>query len=77
MAHPQFCYYLISQSRAVYSFVKWGLANSAKAIVGLRPSFSSHVRWGERGAPVDSLRGGYGIDYMGASLQGCAIRLAR
>ena len=28
-----------------------------KAIVGLRPSFSSHVRWGERGgAPVDSLQ---------------------
>jgi hypothetical protein len=23
-----------------------------KAIVGLRPSFSSHVRWGEHGAPV-------------------------
>ena len=28
----------------------------AKAVVGLRPSFSSHVRWGERGAPVDSRR---------------------
>jgi hypothetical protein len=27
----------------------------AKAIVGLRPSFSAHVRWGERGAPVASL----------------------
>src|ERR1700733_343053 len=26
--------------------------NSAKAIVGLRPSFSSHVRFGEHGAPV-------------------------
>jgi hypothetical protein len=24
----------------------------ARAIVGLRPSFSSHVRFGERGAPV-------------------------
>ena len=23
-----------------------------KAIVGLRPSFSAHVRWGEHGAPV-------------------------
>jgi hypothetical protein len=27
-------------------------ANGAKAIVGLRPSLSSHVRWCERGAPV-------------------------
>jgi hypothetical protein len=27
--------------------------DGAKAIVGLRPSFSSHVRFGERGAPVD------------------------
>jgi hypothetical protein len=25
----------------------------AKAVVGLRPSFSAHVRFGERGAPVD------------------------
>jgi hypothetical protein len=25
-----------------------------KGMVGLRPSFSSHVRWGERGAPVQS-----------------------
>jgi hypothetical protein len=32
--------------------------DAAKAIVGLRPSFSSHVRWGERGAPVDCLRRG-------------------
>jgi hypothetical protein len=28
----------------------------AKSIVGLPPSFSSHVRFGERGAPVDFLR---------------------
>jgi hypothetical protein len=27
-----------------------------KAFVGLRPSFSSHLRFGERGAPVDFLR---------------------
>jgi hypothetical protein len=27
-----------------------------KAFVGLSPSFSSHVRFGERGAPVDFLR---------------------
>src|ERR1700722_20795253 len=32
--------------------------SAAKAIVGLRPSSSSHVRLGERGAPVDSLRPG-------------------
>jgi hypothetical protein len=30
--------------------------DAAKAIVGLRPSFSTHVRLSERGAPVDSLR---------------------
>jgi hypothetical protein len=29
--------------------------DTAKAIVGLGPSFSAHVRLGERGAPVDSL----------------------
>jgi hypothetical protein len=28
------------------------LVGSVKAIVGLRPSFSAHVRLGERGAPV-------------------------
>jgi hypothetical protein len=28
------------------------LRDSAKAIVGLRPSFSAQVRWGEPGAPV-------------------------
>jgi len=28
--------------------------DAARAIVGLRPSFSAHVRLGERGAPVDS-----------------------
>src|ERR1700722_15656729 len=26
-----------------------------RAVVGLRPSFSSHVRWCEHGAPVDCL----------------------
>jgi hypothetical protein len=34
----------------------WGtrdlLVDTQKAIEGLRPSFSSHVRFGERGAPV-------------------------
>jgi hypothetical protein len=30
--------------------------DAAKAIVGLRPSFSSHVRLGERGAPVFPFR---------------------
>jgi hypothetical protein len=29
--------------------------NAAKAIVGLRPSFSAQVRSGEPGVPVDSL----------------------
>jgi hypothetical protein len=34
-------------------FIPHGIAgDSAKAIVGLRPSFSAHVRLGERGAPV-------------------------
>jgi hypothetical protein len=28
------------------------LVDAAKAIVGLRPSFSAHVRFGERGAPL-------------------------
>ena len=31
--------------------------DAAKAIVGLRPSFSAHVRFGERGAPVQFLTG--------------------
>ena len=30
--------------------------NSARAIVGLRPSFSSQVRWCEPGAPVHLYR---------------------
>jgi hypothetical protein len=30
-----------------------------RAVVGLRPSFSSHVRFGQRGAPVDFLRRGF------------------
>ena len=28
------------------------MKDAARAVVGLRPSFSSHVRLGERGAPV-------------------------
>jgi hypothetical protein len=28
------------------------LVRGQKAIVGLRPSFPAHVRWGEQGAPV-------------------------
>jgi hypothetical protein len=32
------------------------VTNLRKAIVGLRPPFSAHVRSGERGAPVDSLQ---------------------
>jgi hypothetical protein len=38
--------------------------HGAKAIVGLRPSFSAHVRLGERGAPVDSLCGCYDITLL-------------
>src|ERR1700733_3777691 len=32
------------------------VTSSAKSDRGLRPSFSAQVRWGEPGAPVDSLR---------------------
>ena len=32
------------------------MVDKREAVVGLRPSFSSHVRFGERGAPVGSLR---------------------
>jgi hypothetical protein len=32
------------------------VAGVAKTMVGLRPSFSAHVRFGERGAPVLSRR---------------------
>ena len=38
------------------------LANQVKTIVGLRPSFSAQVRWGEPGAPVDCLRRCYATD---------------
>ncbi len=31
------------------------LGRSFKAFVGLRPSYSAHVRWGEHGAPVLNL----------------------
>jgi hypothetical protein len=41
-------------------------AGVVKAIVGLRPSFSAQVRWGEPGAPVDSLRRCYDTDSCGA-----------
>jgi hypothetical protein len=36
----------------VIAFQMGWLVYRSKAIVGLRPSFSAHVRWGERGAPV-------------------------
>jgi hypothetical protein len=39
----------------------WFVGDLAKAIVGLRPSFSSQVRWGEPGAPVDCLRQSVGL----------------
>jgi hypothetical protein len=44
-----------------------------KAIDGLRPSFSAHVRFGERGAPVDSLQRGYDAGSLLAS--GCERQL--
>jgi hypothetical protein len=35
------------------SYLAWDLlVNGTKAVEGLRPSFSAHVRFGERGAPV-------------------------
>jgi hypothetical protein len=48
-----------------------------KAVVGLRPSFSSHVRFGERGAPVDFLRqGSLRRDFLRrGSLLGGSLRL--
>jgi hypothetical protein len=35
-----------------------------KSVAGLRPSFSAQVRWGEPGAPVDSLRCCYDTDRL-------------
>jgi hypothetical protein len=43
--------------------------DAAKAIVGLRPPFSAHVRLDERGAPVDSLRRGDDTDSYGIQLE--------
>jgi hypothetical protein len=43
--------------------------NAARAIVGLRPSFSAHVRLGERGAPVDSLQRGYDTHAFGTNTE--------
>src|SRR5450631_4425458 len=43
--------------------MRWGLVvDSGKAFVGLRLSFSAHVRWGEHGAPV--LRSGWDCLYL-------------
>jgi hypothetical protein len=61
-----------------------------RTVVGLRPSFSAHVRWGEHGAPVDSLRRSLGVSRNGIqsagrmslgspdsfSVRGVAVRLA-
>jgi hypothetical protein len=49
--------------------------DAAKAIVGLRPSFSAHVRWGERGAPVFPCRPCYDMRTPG-SLKILQIRAA-
>jgi hypothetical protein len=43
-----------------------GSVRAAKAIVGLRPSFSAHVRLGERGAPVATLRLCFDTEFVGA-----------
>jgi hypothetical protein len=47
--------------------------DAARAIVGLRPSFSAHVRLGERGAPVDSLLRCYAKDSAGHVLSGIGL----
>jgi hypothetical protein len=52
MGHPTLC----GREKDRIGHLRVG---AAKAAVGLRPSFSSHVRLGERGAPVDSLGRGY------------------
>jgi hypothetical protein len=42
-----------NEASAMIGFVTLDLlVDSGEAIAGLRPSFSSDVRWGERGAPV-------------------------
>jgi hypothetical protein len=40
-----------AKSAGRWNALPW-LVDRPQAIVGLRPSFSAHVRWGERGAPV-------------------------
>src|ERR1700722_18232100 len=51
-------------------------SDAVKAIVGLRPSFSAQVRWGEPGAPVASLRRTYDIDPCG-TLQAPSVSTER
>jgi hypothetical protein len=52
------------------------LVVAEKAVVGFRPSFSSHVRFGERGAPVDSLRRGCDTDSSGTTFQEMQVQMA-
>jgi hypothetical protein len=47
--------------------------DAARAIVGLRPSFSAHVRLGEHGAAVDSLLRWYARDSAGHVLSGIGL----
>jgi hypothetical protein len=35
----------------------WSVEQGFRTFVRLRPSFSAHVRWGERGAPVQFFAG--------------------
>jgi hypothetical protein len=54
---------LAISSRPFGSFVI--LLGAARAIVGLRPSFSVQLRYGESGAPVDSRRPRYDVESFG------------
>ena len=49
-------------------------ANLEKAIVGLRPSFSSHVRFGERGAPVFPFDGPMTLGYSQSGGRGIPLQ---
>src|ERR1700733_3544466 len=52
------CVWCVAEKRArcLVVFCEMWVVHAAKAVVGLRPSFSSHVRFGERGEPVQGGR---------------------
>ena len=67
-------YGLNNSVRVTNVFIRLLVDRGHKAIVGLRPSFSAHVRWCERRAPVQSggagslgLRGDAGYDQTEAA----------